>query len=1081
MKKQSFRMVLATVLIGLFLGVNMVLPTDGPDQSQEDFSVMTFNVGDVVEWNPLGGAAIIQITSLIKSQHPTILGIQEDFSKNIFNSVWDEHIYRICSRPTDAPVPSIKLHGNGLTGFSDYIRGRDDDVAWNNCNGLITNNNDCLTEKGFDFMELFPGPLEHRRFAIHFYNLHADAGRGGEDCYTRMVQMSQLRQYMETHSAGKAVIVVGDFNMEAYNSEDMEALDILRNNQGLQESCSFDDHTHTSGRKLDYILYRGSQAVELHLLNCRVLDKEALGLSDHYPVRAEFRATINHGPLPDMIVTDVWLENSNYVELPNAVWFTIKNIGEVPTSAGDGITTAIWVGDVLAGYVTYLDGGGNLGTLAVNESFTGRLVFSEAIRNEILSRYGAASFWSVEAKGDVNNVIPELDRVNNNLKKNLPTRLVDLTNPVGGGGVIYNKGDIIHIDWVYSGLGGNLRIWLLKDGASAHLIATRLLWDQSYQWTVDDFGLNGGNNFRIKIESEDGVYFDISEVFSIASESVPTITVTSPKSGDDWRIGDNMRITWTSADVSGNVKIELLKGGSIVGTLVAETTNDGVYNWVLGSSFSLTPGTNYQVRVSSLSNPGVYGISDGYFEVMELPGIVLTSPNGGENWEVGSNHAITWSSTGVVGNVKIEYSVNNGSSWAAIAGTVANNGSYSWTVPNTLSTNCLVRISEAVDGFPVDVSGGVFSIKQKTNAPQMSSPAPGGAFPGSTVTFAWTAGTGIERYALDIGNSVGAFDIFDEYSHTETSRTVTNIPIDGRIIYVRLCYRIGGEWFHTDYTYTAKPAVAPQITSPIPGSALSGSTVTFQWSAGSGIELYALDVGNTEGASDIYDENSHTNLSRVVSNIPTDGRTIWVRLCWRVNGQWFNKSVSYTGIKPEAPKMSSPAPGSTLVGSTVTFTWTKGVLIERYAIDIGTSQGAYDIFDEYSHTELSRTVSNLPMDGRTIWVRLCYRINGNWSHIDYSYKAFAPVPPVLISPVPGSKLPGSTVTFKWTAGKGIERYAIDIGSSKGGSDIYDEYSHTDLSRTVTGIPVDGRTIWVRLCYRINGAWYNVSYSFQAAN
>jgi Leucine-rich repeat (LRR) protein len=90
--------------------------------------------------------------------------------------------------------------------------------------------------------------------------------------------------------------------------------------------------------------------------------------------------------------------------------------------------------------------------------------------------------------------------------------------------------------------------------------------------------------------------------------------------------------------------------------------------------------------------------------------ITITSPNGGENWEVGSNQDITWTSTGDVRDVKIEYSTNSGSSWAAVISETPNYGYYSWSIPDTPSTNCKVRISEASDGVPTDESDSTFSI-----------------------------------------------------------------------------------------------------------------------------------------------------------------------------------------------------------------------------------------------------------------------------------------------------------------------------------------------------------------------------------
>jgi subtilisin family serine protease len=90
--------------------------------------------------------------------------------------------------------------------------------------------------------------------------------------------------------------------------------------------------------------------------------------------------------------------------------------------------------------------------------------------------------------------------------------------------------------------------------------------------------------------------------------------------------------------------------------------------------------------------------------------ITVISPNGGESWAEGSTHPITWTSTGLVGNVKIEYSTNNGSSWFMVTPSTANDSTHSWTIPYVVSTQCLVRISEASDGIPSDISDAVFSI-----------------------------------------------------------------------------------------------------------------------------------------------------------------------------------------------------------------------------------------------------------------------------------------------------------------------------------------------------------------------------------
>ncbi|MDY0079067.1 MAG: T9SS type A sorting domain-containing protein [Ignavibacteriaceae bacterium] len=90
--------------------------------------------------------------------------------------------------------------------------------------------------------------------------------------------------------------------------------------------------------------------------------------------------------------------------------------------------------------------------------------------------------------------------------------------------------------------------------------------------------------------------------------------------------------------------------------------------------------------------------------------VTVASPDGGENWQVGTSKNITWSSSNVT-NVKIEYSTNSGTSWTTIAASIqASLATYSWTIPATPSNTCLVKISDASNSAISDVSNSVFTI-----------------------------------------------------------------------------------------------------------------------------------------------------------------------------------------------------------------------------------------------------------------------------------------------------------------------------------------------------------------------------------
>jgi hypothetical protein len=118
---------------------------------------------------------------------------------------------------------------------------------------------------------------------------------------------------------------------------------------------------------------------------------------------------------------------------------------------------------------------------------------------------------------------------------------------------------------------------------------------------------------------------------------------------------------------------------------------------------------------------------------------------------------------------------------------------------------------------------------------------------------------------------------------------------------VRLLSWINGGWSAADYTYTASgsggppPTPAPStITSPTPGSTLSGATVTFSWTSGTAVADRYLMVGTTLGGSDIFGGYVGSNLSKAVSGLPTNGMAVHVRLLSWINGGWSAADYTYT-------------------------------------------------------------------------------------------------------------------------------------------------------------------------------------------
>ena len=92
-----------------------------------------------------------------------------------------------------------------------------------------------------------------------------------------------------------------------------------------------------------------------------------------------------------------------------------------------------------------------------------------------------------------------------------------------------------------------------------------------------------------------------------------------------------------------------------------------------------------------------------------------------------------------------------------------------------------------------------------------------------------------------------------------------------------------------------------------------------------------------------------------------------------------------------------------------------------------------------------------------------------------------PVPARIISPVPGSDLVSTTVTFNWDAGVGATSYQLTVGSTPGGNDIYSGTATAGQSAVVSGLPSAGEPVWARLASNIGGTWQSVDYLFAAVN
>jgi hypothetical protein len=128
--------------------------------------------------------------------------------------------------------------------------------------------------------------------------------------------------------------------------------------------------------------------------------------------------------------------------------------------------------------------------------------------------------------------------------------------------------------------------------------------------------------------------------------------------------------------------------------------------------FTTESGSDYQVKITSTSNPSTLDFSDGNFTIVGNE-ITITSPTGGENWLVGEAYLITWEDN-LVGNLEIHL-LNRGVLDKIISANTVSDGTYAWEIPSDVEqgNDFTIRIASVDEGSINDESD-FFTITEPT-------------------------------------------------------------------------------------------------------------------------------------------------------------------------------------------------------------------------------------------------------------------------------------------------------------------------------------------------------------------------------
>jgi hypothetical protein len=467
------------------------------------------------------------------------------------------------------------------------------------------------------------------------------------------------------------------------------------------------------------------------------------------------------------------------------------------------------------------------------------------------------------------------------------------------------------------------------------------------------------------------------------------------------------------------------------------------------------------------------------------PIVTVLTPNGGETWHAGDTEEITWTATDASGvdSISIYYELETFGSDYLIASGEANDGVYSWVVPDSITDNAkvLVIAYDPLCNTGFDQCDAVFAIADDT-PPEVTVTQPNGGelwYPDAIENVTWTAtdSNGIDSvnvyYSVDGGSNYTliASDVENDGIHPWT---IPFTPSDSALVTI-VAYdsfmNVGSDTSDAMFAIvdTIPPAVA--VLFPNGGDTLQiGAITNITWTA---TDSCGVDHVN------IYYSETGSSYSLIASGEPNDGIYPWqvpgppgsnfIKV-EAVDGSGNGgedvsdaSSLRYDLIPPSVTVVAPNGGETWYMGDTQDITWTASDNIDIFSVDLyystnggtdytpiislGPGQGersyAWTIPDEPSDSVLVRAV-----------VYDHYEINSAVDVSDSLFTIADDVPPAVTVTSPNGGETwyiGDTEDITWTA---TDSHGVDSVSI-----YYSTYGGSDWTRIASQEPNDGIFAW----------------------
>jgi hypothetical protein len=600
----------------------------------------------------------------------------------------------------------------------------------------------------------------------------------------------------------------------------------------------------------------------------------------------------------------------------------------------------------------------------------------------------------------------------------------------------------------------------------------------TYTWTVPS---TSSSSCLVRIRAWDAagnVGNDQSNaVFSIiplVDTMAPLVHVTSPNGGENWTIGTAHNITWTATD---NVAVTAYKldysinaGTSWLAIITWTTGNPGTYSWTIPN----TPSGQSLIRVScrdGVNNIGADNSDNNFTIVDPPPAVTVSSPNGGETWDCGSLHDITWTDSDNLGVTahKLEYSTDGGSNWLIVRDWMSGDPHlYSWMIPSTPTALGRIRIScrDTSDGVGSDISNSNFTIRDLT-APVVTVISPNGGeslISGSNYQITWTATDNVTvtlyriEYSIDGGSnwlSVTNWTAGNPgtYSWAVPSTLSTNCRV--KVSSRDSSGNLGSD--NSDSSFTIRDAVLPVVMLAAPNGGEiwdCGTQHNIVWTATDsiGIAQYKIEYSSNGGASwisppivDWTDGNPGT-YPWVVPDLVINQAKIRVS-CKNIPGEigsdLSDGNFAFRDASAPTVNIINPNGGESFnlgIVVPISFTCSDNIGCSQSKFEYSTNGGsAWQLIRDWGSSDAPNWIPTSP--GTQYRIKISSRDAANNMGIDSSEGDFAVVDitaPIvtLISPVGGETwFIGTTHNITWNAMDDflVNQYKLEFSTDNGSS------------------------------------------------